>query len=216
MTLRPCRRSAESVSSSFRSGSRIYAKTTGNFYLRGPACRQPNSLNTTRSISSSLALSKGRVSWIGTLSDYASNTNTSIKPALHHQSYFDGQLRFSSSSSSSNISVSKKQGENEDVVQETGRIQAAETLPCKDDNENNAHGTDKNGDKNKSSNSDMLKATTDEETPPKKNISIDGSTIWQGIYCHLYGSLRIDGPWLVRGRPIWTIRRYVYNVTVNR
>jgi len=127
-------------------------------------------LNTTRSISSSLTSSEGRVSWIGTLSDYPSNTNISIKSALHHPSYFDGQLRFSSSSSSSNVSVSKKQGENDDVVQETGRIQAAENLTCKDDNENNGPGTDKSGDKNKSSDSDMVKTTTDEEKPPKKTF----------------------------------------------
>lgn len=177
MTLRPCRESTKYILSSFKSESRIYSRTTRNLYIQQPICRQLHSLNTTRSLTS-LASSRGRVSWIGTLNDYAANRNTNIKENAYHPPCYprlSSSYRMSSTSSSSNLSVLKKQGQNEDgqdlnVVKETGRALTAEYLTRKDDNRTSS--SENNGDKNKNSDTDTDTVTsiTDEGTPQKNSF----------------------------------------------
>jgi len=150
----PCLQSIKEMLSNCIFGSWKYGKAP---YLRAPSgiLQLKSSYATCGSPTKCLALSRGRISWVGTLSDKASNRTTNIQNSLRsldsfsRHSQLSSYYRMLSTSSSSNFSVSKKQDENEDGI--------------------NSSSTSKNRYKNKNDNSDTVQETKSDEGRSQKN-----------------------------------------------
>jgi len=155
MALRPSRQSAKQVLSYYIGGSCKYGKAP--YAKAPPSLLQLKSFHSTGgSLTNGLSSSRGRVSWVGTLSDKTNNRATNnTKDSLRSLGPFNDHLRFSpfyrmsSTSSSSNTSASKKQDENQVDI--------------------NSSGTGNNAFKNKKEESDTVQITKDDEEEPQKN-----------------------------------------------